>query len=46
VALLQPGVIATVEQCTGRWCEIRGERFRGWMQQDLLWGVYPGETVR
>jgi SH3-like domain-containing protein len=46
VARLQPGVIGSIEQCNGRWCRISGEGFDGWMQQDRLWGVYPGERVR
>jgi SH3-like domain-containing protein len=45
VARLQPGVIGNVEQCTGRWCRIFGEGFEGWIQQERLWGVYPGERV-
>lgn len=44
-ARLQPGVIGSVEQCSGRWCRISGDGFEGWMQQDRLWGVYPGERV-
>jgi SH3-like domain-containing protein len=46
VARLQPGVIGTVEQCTGRWCRITGDGFDGWLQQERLWGVYPGEKVK
>jgi SH3-like domain-containing protein len=46
VALLEPGVIGSVESCNGRWCRISGPGFDGWMPQDRLWGVYPGETVR
>jgi SH3-like domain-containing protein len=46
VARLQPGVIGAVEQCTGRWCRISGDGFDGWMPQERLWGVYPGERIR
>jgi SH3-like domain-containing protein len=46
VARLQPGVIGSVEQCTGRWCRITGQGFDGWLQQERLWGVYPGERVK
>jgi SH3-like domain-containing protein len=45
-ARLQPTVLATVETCSGKWCRISGEGFRGWMKQDQLWGVYPGEAVK
>ncbi len=46
VARLQPSVLANVEQCNGKWCRINGEGYRGWMKQDQLWGVYPGELVK
>jgi SH3-like domain-containing protein len=46
VARLQPGVIGSVEQCTGRWCRLVGDGFDGWLQQERLWGVYPGERVK
>lgn len=42
-AQLQPKVLASVSTCTGEWCRIYGEGFDGWIQQDLLFGVYPGE---
>jgi SH3-like domain-containing protein len=46
VARLQAGVIASIDQCNGRWCRISGEGFEGWAQQERLWGVYPGERIR
>ncbi len=46
VARLQPGVIGSVEQCTGRWCRLVGDGFDGWLPQERLWGVYPGERVK
>jgi SH3-like domain-containing protein len=46
VARLQPGVIGSVEQCSGRWCRLVGEGFDGWLPQERLWGVYPGERVK
>jgi SH3-like domain-containing protein len=44
-ARLQVGVLATVKHCTGTWCEISGDGFDGWMQQNELWGVYPNEKI-
>jgi len=46
VARLQPSVITTVDRCSGRWCRVYGDGFQGWMKQDQLWGVYPGEAVK
>lgn len=44
-ARLQAGVLATVKRCGGNWCRVTGEHFDGWIEQERLWGVYPGETV-
>jgi SH3-like domain-containing protein len=45
IANLQPGVLGTLKNCTGTWCRLVGSGFDGWMQQDKLWGAYPGEKV-
>ena len=44
-ARLQSGVIGTVKHCGGDWCRITGQGFDGWIEQERLWGVYPGEAV-
>jgi SH3-like domain-containing protein len=44
-AQLQFGVLGTVKHCNGTWCEIVGDGFDGWIQQNELWGVYPNEKV-
>lgn len=44
-ARLQVGVLGTVKNCTGTWCQISGNGFEGWIQQNELWGVYPGEKI-
>ena len=45
VARLEPGVAASVRKCTGKWCQVVGAGFDGWIAQERLWGVYPNETV-
>jgi len=45
VAQLQARVLATVRRCDGKWCRIFGDGFDGFMEQHLLWGVYPQEIV-
>ena len=45
VARVGAGVVAEVEACTGDWCEITTNGYDGWIEQAMLWGVYPGETV-
>lgn len=44
-AQLEAGVLASVLRCTGSWCRLSGNGFDGWIPQDRLWGVYPGEKV-
>ena len=45
VALVQTGVIGQVIRCTGKWCEFSVGSYNGWLEQDLLWGVYPNEKI-
>ena len=43
VAKLEAGVLSQIKRCTGKWCEIKVNDFKGWVNQEKLWGVYPGE---
>lgn len=45
-ARLQAGVIGALKACNGKWCRLAGEGFDGWIEQENLWGAYPGETVQ
>ncbi len=45
VAKVASGVVSDVESCTGDWCEISAGGYDGWIEQSMLWGVYPGEGV-
>jgi SH3-like domain-containing protein len=45
VAELAAGVIAEVEDCGGDWCHVDAAGYDGWVEQSMLWGVYPGEVV-
>ena len=46
VAKLSPGVIAALKNCDGEWCRLQGPGFDGYMKQENLWGVYPGEKIQ
>ncbi len=45
VAILQPNVQVLVKRCDGQWCRVNGEGFDGFIKQERLWGVYPGEVL-
>jgi SH3-like domain-containing protein len=46
-AMLSPKVRLDLLECDSRWCRVslRDKRLSGFVEQGLLWGVYPGETV-
>jgi SH3-like domain-containing protein len=43
--LAEPGVVGRVSKCAGNWCllDVRGRQ--GYIRQDHIWGVEPGETL-
>lgn len=46
VAQVGPGVLVDVAECNGKWCRIAVSGVKGWLEQDRIWGAYPGEVVR
>jgi len=46
VAVVEAGVIANVVSCDGKWCRVSVDAFRGYIEQNKLWGVYEREVVR
>jgi SH3-like domain-containing protein len=46
VAMVEAGVIANISSCDGRWCRVSIDRFRGYIEQKKLWGVYEGEVIK
>lgn len=45
VALVEAGVIADVHQCDGSWCHVVVGDFKGYIPQEMLWGVGKDEVV-
>lgn len=45
VAAVEAGVLGLIEECTGLWCRFTTNGYSGWVRQELLWGVYPGERI-
>lgn len=43
--LAEPGVIAKLDDCDGRWCRVRIGNRLGYIVQGSLYGVEPGERV-
>jgi len=46
VARLEPGVIVTMRECNGQWCQAEAQGVKGWVQQGEVWGAYPGEAFK
>jgi SH3-like domain-containing protein len=46
LANLEAGVIVGVVACDGRTCRITTSGVRGYVDQDHLWGVNAGETIK
>lgn len=45
-ARIEAGVIANLISCDRKWCYVTIDNFRGYLEQKLLWGVYPDEVVK
>ncbi len=45
VAKLHSGVLADIKSCDGKWCRILAGGYDGYIDQNLIWGAYPGELV-
>jgi len=45
VAKLASGVLGDIKSCDGTWCRIIASGFDGYVDQNLIWGAYPGEVV-
>lgn len=44
-AIVEAGVLVSVRECDGTWCDVDAGNIRGYLRQDRLWGVYPEERV-
>lgn len=45
IAILQPGVIAHIEECrSDDWCRLEVQGYKGWLTRDGFWGAYPDEA--
>ncbi|MDG1863129.1 MAG: SH3 domain-containing protein [Yoonia sp.] len=44
-AVLEQGVIGTIEECALEWCKLRAGGYKGWATKDALWGVGKDEIL-
>ena len=44
--MVEAGVIANLATCDGRWCHVSIDKFRGYIEQKKLWGIYEGEVLK
>ncbi len=42
---LEPLSLVEIDRCEDRWCEIKAGGFSGWIERNLLWGVYEHENI-
>lgn len=45
VVILEPGIIAEIEDCTAEWCRVEVRNNRGWLRRGEFWGIEPGEII-
>lgn len=46
VVMVEAGVVADIHECDGAWCLVSVDRYRGYVAQKKLWGVYPDEIIK
>jgi SH3-like domain-containing protein len=45
VARLETGVVARLEKCERVWCRLSVKGYTGWVRQQEVWGIRPGERL-
>ncbi len=45
VAKLATGVMGEIKSCDGAWCRVIANGYDGYIDQNLIWGAYPGEAI-
>lgn len=46
VVMVEAGVVADIHECDGEWCFVSVDKYRGYVAQKKLWGVYPDEIIK
>jgi SH3-like domain-containing protein len=46
VAKIEPQAILRIEKCDGKaWCKLSLDGYKGWVVQNMLWGIYDQERI-
>jgi SH3-like domain-containing protein len=45
IANLSPGAMGEIKSCDGNWCDVTLGGYKGYVEESMLWGAYPGEVV-
>ncbi|MFM7083580.1 MAG: SH3 domain-containing protein [Hyphomicrobium sp.] len=45
-AMVEAGVIANIQSCDSKWCYVTVDKFKGYIEQKKLWGIYEGEVIK
>lgn len=46
IAQVEAGVLASIIGCESGWCRVSVGNFRGYIEQNKLWGIYPNEDIK
>jgi SH3-like domain-containing protein len=46
IAHVEAGVLAGIIGCGNGWCRVSVGDYRGYIEQDKLWGTYPNEEIK
>ncbi len=44
-AKLEKGLIVRIEKCNSNACKIHVSGYKGWINRDSIWGIYPYEVI-
>jgi SH3-like domain-containing protein len=45
MARAEPHAIARLDKCNPGWCRIEADGYKGWVERNLLWGIYATEEL-
>jgi SH3-like domain-containing protein len=45
ICQVEPAVKAKLLKCKNNWCFIQADSYKGWIERNKLWGVYPNEEI-